>query len=196
MVNYTFRNSKIEYSHGDAFVFNRGGDVLFDGGSFINGISDAGEIGGTFLRTGAVPGHNDGATMATMRNLRVELRNKNCRVLDISGWSASSHISLYDVNDTGHAFTSEGPLTTAAVFHAQGGAFPNVRAQNCQLGGYWQYLGAQTGAGRTVLDQCGFKNWQGGAGTVAGASTFLRSDQATFAPKYRYRDCTVADASN
>lgn len=196
-VNYSFENCKIEYKNGDAFVFNRGGVVHFTGGSFINGVSDTANVGGAFFKASDVSFHNSGATFAQFHSVRFELRTTNCRIFDVQGWyGEGAHISMYDCNDSGHAFTSDGPLTKSAIFRTHSGQFPNVRLQNCYFGGYWQLLGTQTGTGRFVFDQCGFYNWKGGIGTVTAANTFLRYDTATI-PKYRYRDCaSVTDASN
>jgi hypothetical protein len=197
MVNYSFTDCKIEYKNGNAFVFNRGGVVRFNGGSYINGISDTANVGGAFFKVNDVTTHNAGAMFAQFHSVRFELRTTNCKIFDVQGWYGDgAHISMYDCNDVGHSFTTDGPLTSAAIFRTHNGSFPQVRVQNCYLGGYWQLLGAQTGVGRVIFDQTGFYNFKGGIGTVTAANTFLRYDTATV-PKYRYRDCpSVTDGAN
>jgi hypothetical protein len=199
MVNYSFTDCKIEFKNGDAFRFNRGGNVTFRGGSYILGVSDTGLVGGAFIRIADVPFHNAGCQNLSLHGIRFELRNQNCKLMDITGWyGAGGHISMTDCTDSGHAFTADGPLTCAASFRTHSGSHPSVRVQNCYLGGYWQVLGAQTATaiGRVVFDQCGFYNWKGGIGPSSAANTFLRYDTPTI-PKYRYRDCPeVTDANN
>jgi hypothetical protein len=197
MVNYSFIDCKIEYAYGTAFRFNRGGVVRFMGGSYINGISNPTNNSAVFFETKDVSFHNAGAMNASFYSIRFELRTTNCKIFDVQGWyGEGAHISMYDCNDAGHSFTTDGPLTQSAIFRTHNGSIPQVRAQNCYLGGYWQVLGGQTGVGRLKFDQCGFYNWKGGVGTIASANTFVRYDTATV-PKVTYIDCpNVANSSN
>lgn len=189
MVNYSFVDCKIEYAYGNAFVFNRGGVVRFMGGSYINGISNPTNNSAVFFKVNDVSFHNAGAMNATFQSIRFELRTTNCKIFDVQGWyGEGAHITLMDCNDAGHSFTTDGPLTQSAIFRTHNGSIPQVRVQNCYLGGYWQVLGGQTSYGRLKFDQCGFYNWKGGVGTVAAATTFVRYDTATV-PKVTYIDC-------
>lgn len=197
MVNYTFRDCKIEYKSGIAFCFNRGGNVTFDGGSWINGIADdTAKSYSCFFRTNDVTLHNAGCLNAIFRGIRFELRNSNCKTFDVSGWyGAGAHITMENCTDTGHSFTADGPLTAHATFNTHNGVLPYVRVVNSALGGYWQILGAQTGLGRICFVQTGHYNWKVAVGTTAAANSFLRYNTATV-PKYSYQFCEIADSAN
>jgi hypothetical protein len=197
MVNYSFIDCKIEYAYGTAFVFNRGGVVRFMGGSYICGISNPTNNPATFFKTNDVSFHNAGVMNASFYSIRFQLLTTNCRIFDVQGWyGEGGHISMYDCNDVGHSPSTDGPITQAAIFRTHNGSIPQVRVQNCYLGGYWQVLGGQTSYGRLKFDQCGFYNWKGGIGTIAAATSFVRYDTATV-PKVTYIDCpNVANLSN
>lgn len=130
-LNYSFRDSKFEHSHGDVLRFDYGGSIHCDGFNswIMTGQSAPGGIPkGTFV---VLPrGNNFDSTMfMDLTGIRPEHRSNQVKLLD-SAWSGAGNITLTGINSASYA-------SRVAAFEAislRGDA--SVLMQNCYLHGY------------------------------------------------------------
>jgi Pectate lyase superfamily protein len=200
-LNYWFRNCKMEHSSGDTLVFDMGGFIVVDGGSWIHG----GAAGGTHFRMGNYP-HYWPTMNLTVRDVRFELRNANCKVIDCA-WRQGAKITFDSCTDESHYFlyaenamTQSGRATPYAthVYRTPANEGPIIRYQNCQLMNFHQVVSTATVpvGMKLIYDGCSFANMQtGGVAATSGAtSQFLRHDGG--APRYRFQDCLKTTDAN
>lgn len=198
-LNYTFNDCKMEQVSGDTLVFDKGGFILVNGGSWIH----SGAAGGTHFKMGNYS-HYDGMQVLRVNGVRFELRNTNSRVIDCS-WriggkvtfdscSDESFGNVYQLNGTGGGATNY----DTHIYRTPNNEGPLVRYQNCQLMCYHRVVTTATipTGFKLVYDGCNFRNMQGGGISLLSSATnqFIRHDSA--APKYRYQDCLFTTDAN
>src|SRR5882762_2460613 len=150
-LNYSFRDTKLEGSHGDYIRLDYGGSVTVDGfNSWLHtGQSNNGVPSGVMLRLSKGP-HNDSVCVLSANRIRAELRGTQSKLID-SGWGGSGHITFTALDDTANSNKSWGDYET----HSYRGA-ARVSYRDCALGG-WH--GVQSAAPlQMVYDNCHGKN--------------------------------------
>jgi len=130
-LNYSFRDTKLEGSHGDYLRFDYGGSISIDGfNSWLHtGQSNNGVPEGTMLRVSKGP-HNDSVCVLSANRIRAELRSDQSKLID-SGWGGSGHITFTALDDTANSYASWGNFETASY---RGAA--RVSYRDSALGGW------------------------------------------------------------
>lgn len=191
-LNYRFQDCDLTFESGDCLVFERGGQIAIDGGSWIM----VGAAGGTFITLGGASYfHSDATQQLSVRNVRAELRNANTVFID-NAWSSGSITfenfsdeaqgNLYQVNGTGAGLTNY----ATHIYRTPQDFGPTVRYQDCALMGYHQIVTtASVPTGKQIYNGCNFRNMQSGGVSLLSTATseFLRYDSAV--PHYRFQDC-------
>jgi hypothetical protein len=104
-LNYSFRNTKLEGSHGDYLRLDYGGSVQVDG---FNSWLHTGHAAGDKIPRGRMiylprGGNGDSVMFLHVCGLRPELRSVNSKLLD-SAWSSASVIKFDVLRSAGNAF--------------------------------------------------------------------------------------------
>jgi len=198
-VNYAFRDCLFEYGSGDLLVFDKGGYVTIDGGSWINGLDTV--AAACFIRMGNQT-HFDSTQFLNMRNARFELRTTACRVLDTYWTDAGSAFTFENVWVLNNAAASL-PEHVTFQFRSTNSVMARIKFLNCTIGGYMLFdlVGnAINSQGRAVFEQCYWKSWTFAASglvpaTVAAGASAFRYSSGTI--KYQLINCwNVADIKN
>ncbi|MCY0926202.1 hypothetical protein OTB20_08285 [Streptomyces sp. H27-H1] len=150
-LNFSFRDSKIEYDSGDFLRFDKGGFITVDGGSFIiKGKRPDGGVSRFFHLPTA--GHYDSVQHLNVRGVRFELRNAVSQVIK-SLWGG--HIVFDGCSDTALGFQPHSPGLVAHEYTNPVG----VSYRSCDLVGKHAYhLTAPNARQRVVYDGCTRKN--------------------------------------
>ncbi|MFD5878489.1 hypothetical protein [Streptomyces yangpuensis] len=156
-LNVWLSDCKVEYDHGDALRFDRGGHISVTGGSFI--IKKARPDGG-ISRYFHFPlaGHADSVQFLSVRGVRFELRSATDQVI-YSKWNGG-HISFLDCSDTALGFKPHSKNLVAHDYDLTAGGGPQIRYTQCDLVGQHRFrVGtASTGRSSVIYDQCSRKN--------------------------------------
>lgn len=190
-LNYWINECKMEQASGDSFVFDKGGHIHVNGGSYIM----SGGAGGTHFKMGDYS-HFDSIQMLSVRNVRFELRNTSSRVIDCA-WR-DGHVTFENCDDEayGNVYQLNGAGAGTAnydthIYRTPQNTGPIVRYQDCVLMGYHRVVTTATipTVFKLIYDGCGFRNMQGGGISLLSTATsqFIRHDSAV--PHYRYQDC-------
>ncbi|WP_328967978.1 hypothetical protein [Streptomyces sp. NBC_00239] len=151
-LNYSFRDCKVEYDHGDFVRAQRGGFITVDGGSaIIKGQKPDGTTSRFFHMPTA--GHADAVQHLNVRGTRFELRHPTSQVIK-SAWNGG-HIVFDGVSDTANGFKAFSTLLVAHEYTNPGG----VSYRSCDLVGRHAYRQtAPTPRQRVVYDGCTREN--------------------------------------
>jgi hypothetical protein len=130
-LNYSFRNTKLEGSHGDYIRLDYGGSVTIDGfNSWLHtGQSNNGVPAGIMLHLPQGQ-HNDSVCVLSANRIRAELRGPQSKLID-SGWGGSGHISFTALDDTANSNKPWGNYETHSYRSAA-----RVSYRDCALGGW------------------------------------------------------------
>lgn len=129
-LNYEFRNTKFEHSHGDVLRFDYGGSIHCTGFNswIMTGNSAGGNPSGRFIYLPR--GNNFDSTMfMDLTGIRPELRNTSVKLLD-SAWSGAGNITIQGVNSASYASRH----AAAETITLRGDAA--VLLSNCYLDGF------------------------------------------------------------
>lgn len=109
-LNFSFRDTKLEGSHGDYLVFNKGGSVTIDGyNSWLHtgtyNLNDDGSINpsGRMLYMPATSHFDSVQSLEANGVLRAEVRGLNSKVMEC-GWNASARVAFRSLNTAAQAF--------------------------------------------------------------------------------------------
>ncbi len=150
-LNYVFRDTKLEGSHGDYIRFDYGGSFSVEGmNSWIhtgqaNGGTPAGRM--LYLKNGWT---GDSTMRGLVDGVRAELRGPGSVLVD-SNWGGPSHLVFRGINSAGNAFKFPTPTEQYSI---RGG---NVKIADSHLQGF---IGAY-GTPRIVLDEVTTPGTQG-----------------------------------
>jgi hypothetical protein len=107
-LNYTFRDTKLEGSHGDYLVFNKGGSITIEGfnswihtgtSNLVNGVATP---KGTMLKM-PVTSHFDSVQTLTASHIRAELRGTQSKFMDC-GWTSRAQVILTGLDTGAYAY--------------------------------------------------------------------------------------------
>lgn len=131
-LNYTFRDCKLEGSHGDYLVFNKGGSITIEGfNSWIHtGGQNGGVAKGTMLKM-PVTSHFDSVQSLDASHIRAEIRGVDSKFMDC-GWSSGARLT-FDTLDTG-AWAFKSGFDDVENITLRNGAHVHLLAPS--LGGY------------------------------------------------------------
>jgi len=198
-VNYAFRDCVFEWGSGNLLVFDKGGYITIDGGSWISGVNSA--AASTMIKMGDFT-HYDAVTACSVRNLRVELRTTLCQFLDTYWGDAAGVFTFENVWLLNNAASSLSEHLTYR-FRRTDNLLPRIKFLNCVIAGYMQFDLVGNAAnlqGRAVFEQCFWKSWTFVASgltlsTTAVGGTGLRYSSGI--PKYQHVNCwNVADVKS
>lgn len=143
-LNYTFRDTKLEGSHGDYLVFNKGGSVTVEGfNSWIHTGSHSPDRKprGRMIYMPVLE-HFDSVQMMTLNRVRAEIRSNESHLLDC-GWDSRARITMIGVDTTAHNFR----IPDAEDITIRNGA--HLHLLGCALGGH---VGMRRKGGSVTVD--------------------------------------------
>lgn len=131
-LNYTFRDTKFEGSHGPYLVFNKGGSVTIEGfNSWIHTGEQNGAVPKGTMLTMPSTTHADSVQSLVAGHIRAEIRSTQSKFMDC-GWSSSARL-VFSALDTG-AYAYRAGFEEVENITLRNGAHVHLVAPS--LGGY------------------------------------------------------------
>jgi hypothetical protein len=149
-LNFALRDCKVEYDHGDALRFDKGGSITVTGGSWIiKGQRPDGQPSRFFHFPDTGP-HYDSVQNLLVQGVRFEPRNSAARVIE-SHWRGQ--VTFLACMDDANAFK---PFSKEPTFQPHRYTNPGgVRYQGCQLVGRHAYTQTSPPSRQSIVyDQC------------------------------------------
>lgn len=148
-LNFSLRDCKVEYDHGDALRFDKGGSITVSGGSWIIKGTRPDGAPSRFFHFPPGP-HYDAVQNLLVTGVRFEPRNSAARVIESHWKGMQQFIGCTDDANAFKAFSKE-PSFMPHRYTNPGG----VRYQGCQMVGRHAYEQSAAPVRQSIVyDQC------------------------------------------